>query len=266
MTNFLVLAWFISLITFIVYWRKKVGAKKQYGFESEEYQKISKTKRIIGVACIVLFFAIGFAPNNEQSSSTDSSKTQTEQLASQTKELSQQDKKAISDEVRKILSQIPQKTDEVEHTISYQTWGNDKIPAQTAVWWQVTQEQDGTILPVCINIVHFTKDTNWVFWDTMIFSNGGDKWTKKLDAFAGQSGDGKHTEVVMGGKYEVWGGTLDKVREGMEILAKDGKPILRLKGREHKDDFYLTADDVQRIKTALHLQDLLKKLDYKLVD
>ena len=53
-----------------------------------------------------------------------------------------------------------------------------------------------------IQVVHFTSDTEWFFWDNMIFSNGDNKWEKKLNTFAGQSGDGKSTQIVMGGKYE----------------------------------------------------------------
>ena len=50
--------WLVSLIAFIVFWRKKVKAKNDAGdsYESDEnYLSVSKTKRIIGAVCIVSF-------------------------------------------------------------------------------------------------------------------------------------------------------------------------------------------------------------------
>lgn len=60
--------WLILLAAFIVYWRKKVKAKKQIAEVPEVYAKISRTKRFIGIACIV-FFVLGLAtadPNGHQ--------------------------------------------------------------------------------------------------------------------------------------------------------------------------------------------------------
>ena len=272
MQNLMGFIWFVSLIAFIVYWRKKANAKKNYGADSEEYRSVSKTKRIIGVVCLVAFFGIVFfAPKNaekaadnnqvktEQTASTSSSKDKAAQEAK-----SKAEKKAASDEIRQILGQVPQSVDEVEHATDYKTWGEDKIPAQTAIWW-FTQVKDGKVADVQIELVHFTTGMEWVFWDKMIFSNGNSKWTKSLNTFAGQNGDGKNTQVVMGGKYETWSGKLKDVNEGMKILAQDGKPILRLQGK-FQDDIYVTADDVQRIRTALRLQELIDKIDHQLVD
>ncbi len=264
--------WFVSLIAFIVYWRKKANARAKYGVDSEEYRSVSTTKRIIGIVCLVAFFGIAFfAPKNaeksgdnnqtktEQASSTSSSKDKAAQEAK-----SKAEKKAASDEIRQILGQVPQQVDEVEHLTNYKTWGENEYPAQTAIWWYM-QVKDGKTTDVHINLVHFTTGMEWVFWDKMIFANGNSKWTKTLNTFAGQSGDGKNTQIVMGGKYETWRGSIKEVREGMKILAQDGKPILRLQGK-YKDDIYLTADDVQRVRTALRLQDLIDKIDHQLVD
>ena len=68
------LTWLVSLIAFIVYWRKKVGAKKSAGEaykDDENYKNISRTKRIIGLVCIASFVIL-FAINSDSSSSNSS--------------------------------------------------------------------------------------------------------------------------------------------------------------------------------------------------
>lgn len=55
MYTFFSVIWFITLIAFIVYWRKKCNAKENFGPDSSEYQSISKTKRIIGIVCLIMF-------------------------------------------------------------------------------------------------------------------------------------------------------------------------------------------------------------------
>ena len=52
------LVWLVSLVAFIVFWRKKVNAKKTAGdsFASDEnYLSVSKTKKIIGAVCAASF-------------------------------------------------------------------------------------------------------------------------------------------------------------------------------------------------------------------
>ena len=47
-----------SLIAFLVYWRKKVAAKRAAGvyyMDDPLYQSVSKVKRVIGVICVVSF-------------------------------------------------------------------------------------------------------------------------------------------------------------------------------------------------------------------
>ena len=68
------LTWLVSLIAFIVYWRKKVGAKKSAGEaykDDENYKNISRTKRIIGLVCIASFVILGVI--NSDSASSNSS-------------------------------------------------------------------------------------------------------------------------------------------------------------------------------------------------
>lgn len=84
MNGFFSLVWLVTLIAFIVYWRKKVGAKKNFGADSEEYKKISKTKRIIGIVCIIAFIGSSLtAPKKEHNPSDElpAPAVQTEQPA-----------------------------------------------------------------------------------------------------------------------------------------------------------------------------------------
>ncbi len=52
------LVWLVSLVAFIVFWRKKANARKAAGesYESDEnYLSVSKTKKIIGAVCAASF-------------------------------------------------------------------------------------------------------------------------------------------------------------------------------------------------------------------
>lgn len=57
-------AWSLSLIAFIVYWRKKVNAKKEIGTNPEKYTKVAKIKRIIGIFCALSFAGFFFNSSN----------------------------------------------------------------------------------------------------------------------------------------------------------------------------------------------------------
>ena len=75
--------WFLSFIAFIVYWRKKVSAKKEIGISPEKYTKTAKVKRIIGVVCAISF--AGFALNSsnvpiETQKSTTAEQTDTKKV------------------------------------------------------------------------------------------------------------------------------------------------------------------------------------------
>lgn len=70
------LTWLVTLIAFIVYWRKKVGAKKSAGEnykDDENYKNISRTKRIIGLVCIASFVLVGVLNSDSNSGSSSSS-------------------------------------------------------------------------------------------------------------------------------------------------------------------------------------------------
>ncbi|WP_370822766.1 Ltp family lipoprotein [Acidaminococcus massiliensis] len=61
MSTFFFILSFVSLIYFVILWRKKKLAKMSGN--NEDYLKISKKKRIVGVVCVASFIAfVGLAP------------------------------------------------------------------------------------------------------------------------------------------------------------------------------------------------------------
>lgn len=68
------LTWLATLIAFIVFWRKKVNAKKSAGenyADDENYKHISKIKKFIGIACIVSFVIASAIPVPKNSAVTN---------------------------------------------------------------------------------------------------------------------------------------------------------------------------------------------------
>lgn len=55
MIRLLILVGIVTLMAFFVCWREKALVKKRYGVSSERYHKISRTKRILGVVCLIAF-------------------------------------------------------------------------------------------------------------------------------------------------------------------------------------------------------------------
>ena len=65
--------WLVSFIAFIVYWRKKVNAKKSAGenyLDDENYKNVSKMKRIIGAVCIASFVIASVIPASNDNPGT----------------------------------------------------------------------------------------------------------------------------------------------------------------------------------------------------
>lgn len=81
MANVCALVWLASLVAFIVYWRKKASARKAAGenYQNDpEYLAVSKTKRIIGIVCIVSFIATGaLAPKSDEKTANTPAAPQT---------------------------------------------------------------------------------------------------------------------------------------------------------------------------------------------
>lgn len=252
-------------------------------YSSEDEQKARLRRNIAGVLAAMFAFSVLFSlsldtPTKKSNSTkevttstSDVNKQEAEQEKKRQDEEQQKAKlaeqKAASDEIQSILNNTPSVKDDVEQAVTYQSWGTGKYQARNAFHWKVSVK-DRTITHVRCQIINFTTGTEWTFWRRMTFSDGaGNKWSKDLETFAGQTGDGKNTQIVRGGKYETWQGALSEVKYGYEILANASNPILRLSGEKYYEDIKPNEGDVQRIKAALRLEELIGKLNYgKLVN
>ena len=79
--------WLISLVAFIIYWRKKAGARKSAGEnykDDENYQQISRVKRMIGIVCLASFVigaAIPVSPETKAERAAQEQQKKIEQAA-----------------------------------------------------------------------------------------------------------------------------------------------------------------------------------------
>ncbi|WP_294157885.1 Ltp family lipoprotein [uncultured Selenomonas sp.] len=103
MSGFLSLVWFVTLIAFVVYWRKKKAAKRDFGPDSEEYRKVSTIKRAIGVVCVLAFIGAGAtAPKQEDTTASKPAVSTTSSTSSSSSSSSSaSEKKAASEEKAK---------------------------------------------------------------------------------------------------------------------------------------------------------------------
>ena len=90
MSSLFSLIFLVSLIYFIVLWRKKKGAKNTNN--QELYQAISKKKRIVGIVCIAAFVLAGVtAPSTTKTATTTNTpQTKTENKKVETQRTLQQ--------------------------------------------------------------------------------------------------------------------------------------------------------------------------------
>ncbi|SHK04684.1 zinc-ribbon domain-containing protein [Propionispora hippei] len=208
-----------------------------------------KKKGCIGCLAIIVFFIIivaifGSCSNKNSTPPAEPAVTQ---------EKTEKDKeKAIADANKAVIDMLGtfyKKTDEVEKTEWYTQW-QGSYPAETAVYWYVGLNSDD-IINQRVKIVHFSSDIDWVFWDKIIFSTTEKKWDYDIGSFAGQSGGGKSTQIVMGGKYETVDLPIKKVIQGVEIVTNGSNPIIRLQGKEHHYDIKLSSKDIDNLKNAI---------------
>ncbi|WP_295234485.1 hypothetical protein [Veillonella sp.] len=217
--------------------------------------KAHRRKWIILTSFILLVICGALLP--ESNSNTTPSATTTQSAQDKEKQKSDANTSAIN-----ILSSVAQENDQVEKKTIYKSWGNDSYPASTNLYWYAI-EKDKKVTEY-LKLVHFTTGINWVFWDTLIFSTDQGKWEYKIGSFAGQSGNGKNTEIVMGGKYETLDVTYDKLRPGIKLLVEGTNPIIRLKGTQYQEDFHIPAETIEQMKSAQQLDQDLDILDNKL--
>lgn len=201
---------------------------------------------------VVVIFGIGCG-NDAKESNEQSTKIVDENVI----------KEQAYSEIKRVLENVPKYEDEVEKTIWYKPWGTDSIPVRDGVYWYAI-EKNGKI-NLYTMLVNYTEDINWVFWDTIIFSTENKNWKYNIkNCFAGQTGGGKGTKIVMSGKYEYFSSNFNDLEKGFLLLVKSSKPIIRFKGEGSHYDYYLTQDDINLFNTGIYLNEQLKKVNYKI--
>ena len=182
-----------------------------------------------------------------------------EQLAKQkaAAEEHKANKEKAKAEVLKILNSMSSHTDQVEKVTWYTPWSGENYPAESAIYWYAAKKDNRVWLRA--KIVHYSSGINWVFWDKAIFSTPEKNWTYQIkNVFAGQSGGGKSTQIVMGGKYETLDANFEELKPGYQLLANSKGPnVIRLEGKEYKFDYKPDNTDLSHIKTGLYLYEQL---------
>lgn len=228
-------------------------------------QTRGRAAKIYGGLFIIFFILFAVFGNSDNSNNAANSGSTTSATQTQnSKEKDDQAKAAAKADAMAILGSVPQKVDEVEKTTWYRPWGAGPYPAQDNIYWTavVDGNKDARLYALFVNFT--SHDYQWTFWDTVIFSTDKGKKELNLNAFAGQSGDGKNTEVVNGGKYETLFVSYDKVYEYIKFLTEGNNPIIRYEGRQYHYDYKVPAQTMERLKQSLKLYEDLKTLNNSL--
>ncbi len=213
-------------------------------------------KKLLIFLLTALMLIVSGCGSSDKSSSTTSTQ-------STTPKITMEQKKQASEEVMRILTAMPQETDEVEKLTWYKPY-EGQIQPHDAIQWYAGKKGDHVWMRA--QIINFTSDVGWVFWDKLIFSTSERNWEYQIkDCFAGQTGGGKLTQVVYGGKYEMLDVPFDEIQEGYRLFVTGKNPILRLQGKEHYYDYRLTENDINHLQTGIYVYDQLKVCDNKIV-
>lgn len=207
-----------------------------------------KKKGCLGcLGIIVLCIIIGaiFGGNGGKNSTTPATAVTQKETEKEKEQRIANANKAVID----MLGSFYKKTDEVEKSEWYLPY-DGSYPAKTAVYWYVGLSSDDRINQR-VKIVHFSTGMDWVFWDKITFSTSEKNWNYDINSFAGQSGGGKSTQIVMGGKYETVDLPIKNIIQGLELLTNGSNPIIRLQGKEHNYDIKLSSKDIDNLKNAV---------------
>ena len=231
----------------------------------QEHTITNKTKLVLivllGIGAIV-FSGLLYSHKHPNTEATPSSAHPVQSTQS-AKTTSVDQKKEASQEILRILGNVPVKVDEVEKRNIYRPWGVGGVPPEDNVYWYAVNKDSNVSLRTLI--FNFSTDTAWIFWDKLIFSTNQGRWEYPIGSFVGQSGGGKKTEVFIGGKYERLDLPYEKLAPGYKLLLEGSNPIIRLQGPDSSFDMRLSAAQIEQIKTGYHLYELLEITDGKIV-
>lgn len=152
MSTLFSLAFLISLIYFIVLWRKKKGAKNAN--DQELYQAISKKKRIVGIICIASFVLTGItAP----SSTKTTNNTNAPQAKTESKKVEKQ--KTLQQKALEDKSVPVEYRNALKKGISY---ANTMHMSKAKVYHQLTSEYGEKFAPEAAKwAIEHMSDIDW---------------------------------------------------------------------------------------------------------
>ena len=231
---------------------------------ANEHAVTNKTKIIIALVGVgaVVFSSLLYSHRHPNKVTAPSSAQPTQSTQS-AKTVTVEQKKEASQEILQILGSVPMKVDEVEKRNVYCPWGIGAVPLENNTYWYVINKDSDVRLRTLI--FNFSTDTEWVFWDKVIFSTSQGRWEYSIGSFVGQSGGGKKTDVFIGGKYERLDLPYEKLAPGYKLLLEGSNPIIRLQGPDAHFDMHLSAAQMEQITTGYRLYELLEITDGKIV-
>ena len=130
MVMFFIVLWYISVIAFIVYWRKKVNAKKRIAEFPEKYAKVSKIKRIIGIISIICFILSGLVASYTKPDNPEPVQTVQENKPA--------DPEQVKQDVQAFYSQLCAVDNQVKNL-----WDTAWVPTMTGLGNGVFSRYDG---------------------------------------------------------------------------------------------------------------------------
>ena len=193
MSVFFYFVWFVALIAFIVYWWKKRKARKDGGDDYKnypEYQRISKTKRIVGAVCIISF-VLGMVTTPSMTPE-EKAKIAADKEAKQESE-KEQTAKSAEEQARKAQDE------------------RDKIEKSITTGWDTTNVSSKENKQKAFRLV--AKNADYIMAKDPVWANPEDALRKpwdyygKIVAFTGVVGDsnqappGQSVAKLWGGKY-----------------------------------------------------------------
>ena len=217
-------------------------------------QNPNRKKVFLSTIVMLILFFVGVALTNKADDSNTSNNSTV---------VTVEQKKEKSNELVSILSQVPQYEDKVEKSVIYKPWG-EQIPPQDAVYWYAISKDN--FINERIKIVNFSDGIDWIFWDKIIFSTDQNRWDYEINSFVGQSGGGKSTQIVMGGKYEFLDVPFEKLAPGIKILIEGSNPIIRLKGDKYKFDYVVPDNQIEHLKAGYKVYEDLKATGGMIID
>lgn len=171
-------------------------------------------------------------------------------------------------EIYTILTNTNFEYDQVDREYKFYSSSQKAIQPSNSVSWVAFVDSSGHFVGPFIKFVTFAPldiSTNWIFWDKLTFSSSAGKFDYTMPGvIAGQSGGGKNIRLDDSGTYEYALLTIPEIDEGLRILTQGNNPIIRYRGSQYYKDYSLSSEEVEQLKTALRLYELIDIVDNNL--